>query len=50
MNGIRSFVIMTIKPGSFNIYVADYTRIGNNPGGGGDLDAISISFDATFIF
>lgn len=35
---------------SLEVRVADYTRTGNNPGGGGDLDAISVSFDLTFTF
>lgn len=35
---------------SLEIRVADYTRTGNNPGGGGDLDAFSVSFDLTFTF
>ncbi|MBL3657903.1 DUF3570 domain-containing protein [Fulvivirga sediminis] len=35
---------------SVDVRFADYTRTGNNPGGGGDLDAYSLSFEFTFVF
>ena len=35
---------------SIDIRVADYKRFGNNPDGGGDLSAVSFSFDALFTF
>ncbi|UII28337.1 DUF3570 domain-containing protein [Fulvivirga maritima] len=35
---------------SVDVRFADYTRTGDNPDGGGDLDAYSISFEFTFVF
>ena len=40
--------ITTFK--SVDVRFADYTRTGDNPGGGGDLDAYSVSFELTFVF